>query len=79
MSKLPEKYKKYFWDCDLNDIDIEQYLFFISERILVYGNSEAIKWLLSKTDYNFIKHIIKNSKNLDKKTINYWNIILNDR
>jgi len=77
--KIPGKFKKYFWDCNFNKITWDAYSFFITERILQFGNSESIEWLLKKIDTNYLKSVLKKSRILDKKTINFWEIMLNEK
>jgi hypothetical protein len=76
MNKLPEQYKKYFWDCDFNEINMEKYQFFITERLLNYGNEQTLKWLLARINKIDLENVVKKSRNLDKKTRNYWTILL---
>jgi hypothetical protein len=75
---LPEDFKKYFWDCDFSKLSFKKYKFFITERILNLGNEKSLKWLLKQVDKSFIKEIVNKSRNLDKKTKNFWKIILNE-
>lgn len=72
---LPVEFRHYFWDCDFEKLTWKKYSFFIAERLLNYGNIEAIKWLLYISSVRFIKKVVKESKNLDKKTRNFWEII----
>jgi hypothetical protein len=76
ISLIPVEFRKYFWDVDFSDLTMEKYPGFIAERILNYGDLDGIKWLLSQTDRDFIKTLIKNSRNLNAKTKNYWQIVL---
>ncbi len=64
--------KNLFWDRDINFIDIEKHKIFIIERILKYGLPEQVLWLLSTYPEQSIVEVIKKSKNIDKKTANYW-------
>jgi hypothetical protein len=73
---LPEELQKYFWDVAFDELTIEKYPRFIAERILNYGNLNGIKWLLSWADKNFIRAIVDNSRNLNAKTKNFWQIML---
>ncbi|MFC2089050.1 DUF6922 domain-containing protein [Calditrichota bacterium] len=73
---LPAHFEKYFWDCNFNELNMHDYSFFISERILVYGNLESLKWLLKTIEKEYLKNVVNKSKNLDKKTRNYWITIL---
>ncbi len=72
---LPVEFRHYFWDYDFEKLTWKKYSFFIAERLLNYGNMEAIKWLLYISSRRFIKKVVKESKNLDKKTKNFWETI----
>lgn len=74
--KLPEHLRKYFWDCDYNELNLAQSSEFIAERILNFGEMRSLKWLLSKIDKNFLKQLVNKSRNLNNKTRNLWRIIL---
>ncbi len=75
---LPEMLKKYFWDCDFKELNMDQYAFFITERILNFGDTTSLKWLIDRTDKAFLKQVVEKSRNLDNKTRNYWEIMLYD-
>lgn len=75
-SFLPGEFQKYFWDVSFSDLTMEKYPRFIAERILNFGDLNEIRWLLSRTDLNFIKTLIESSRNLNAKTRNYWQIVL---
>ncbi len=73
---IPEKFKKYFWDCDFENLSMQKYAFFIIERILNFGDVDSVKWLLSNTDRKMLMEVVEKSRNLNKKTRNYWRIML---
>ncbi|HUT42870.1 MAG TPA: hypothetical protein VMW95_00930 [Desulfobacterales bacterium] len=75
-TRLPEEFQKYFWDVKFDELNIEKYPRFITERILNYGDLNGIKWLLSWTDRQFIRTLVNNSRNLNAKTKNFWQIML---
>ncbi|MFZ2339455.1 MAG: hypothetical protein WAW07_06985 [Bacteroidales bacterium] len=77
-NKLPGEFKRYFWDVVFDDLTIEKYPRFIAERLLNYGDLNAIKWLLSWTDRKFILTLVDNSRNLNPKSRNYWKIMLTE-
>jgi hypothetical protein len=65
------------WDTDLEKIDLSKNKRAIIERIMVYGRPEHVKWMLENyKEYDLIE-TLKKSRNLDKKTSNYWAIRLN--
>lgn len=76
MQKLPDQFKKYFWDVNFDEISFELYPRFVTERILNYGDQNGIKWLLSHFDTSFIKILVESSRNLNVKTRNFWQIML---
>jgi hypothetical protein len=77
-SRLPKDFQRYFWDVSFEDLTIEKYRGFITERILNYGDLTAIKWLLSWSDRQFIRALIENNRNLNNKTRNYWHLMLEE-
>lgn len=74
--ELPEKLKRYFWDVDPGELSFEENSRFIAERILNLGNPEDVKWLLSRIDIQYIRTLVKNSRNLNNKTRNFWQTML---
>ena len=73
---LPPELKKYFWDCRFEELRLSQHAFFITERILNFGNIQTVKWLLTAIDKDFLMQVVETSRNLDPKTRNYWKIVL---
>jgi hypothetical protein len=45
--RLPEEFRKYFWDVDYDDLSLDKYPKFIAERIMNYGDLDSVKWLQS--------------------------------
>ena len=71
---LPETLKPYFWDCDFDSLDLFLHRKFIVERILIYGNSPAVHWLLAAISEKELQEIVTEGKKLDPKTLNYWRL-----
>ncbi len=74
IEKLPEEFRVYFWDCDFDKLDANAYKFYVIERIMKYGNSDSIQWLLKNYENLEIKEVLEKSRELDPKTKNFWNI-----
>jgi hypothetical protein len=74
---LPPDLRKYFWDVSFEELTIEKYSRFIAERILNYGDMDSLRWLLTWTDRKFILKLLEDSRNLNRKTRNFWDIVLN--
>jgi hypothetical protein len=75
MNSLPKNVLKFFWGDRLEELDWNKHKNFIAKTILEKGDREAARWLLEKTDKEFLKTIIK-EKGLDSKSKNFWNIYL---
>jgi len=76
IKRLPEEFRKYFWDVDYDDLSLEKYPKFIAERIMNYGDLDAVKWLQSVLEMEFIRSVVLKSRNLNPKTRNYWELML---
>ena len=75
MELIPKFLKKYFWDVDFPKLDKKNYSQFIIERILEYGDERAIKWMRENFKLNQIKNVLQQSKNLSRKSANFWRFI----
>ena len=73
---LPEFLRPYFWDVDFENLDIEQRRYFILERVLDKGNTQAIKWALTTFSKDEIREILLTSRDLSRKTANFWSEML---
>jgi hypothetical protein len=73
---LPGELRRFFWDVAFEKLTIEKHSRFLVERILNYGDMNAIKWLLTWAKQDFIKTIVDKSRNLNAKSKNFWKIKL---
>ncbi|MEZ4690910.1 MAG: hypothetical protein R3A12_12295 [Ignavibacteria bacterium] len=63
-----------FWDTEIDKLNIENHKRYTIERILQYGYTDHIRWILKIFDANDIIETVKKSKIIDRKTANYWSI-----
>lgn len=70
--KLPQKFAKYFWDCDFGSLRWSKYSFFIAERVLCFGDSVSVRWLLDMGGKRLVLSVVRKSRSLDEKTRNFW-------
>jgi len=75
--KLPFFLRKYFWDVDFNSLDLGENSFFVINRLLEYGDIKVISWLFKHTKRKQIGEVIKKSRELSPKTLNFWSLFLN--
>ncbi len=72
MTSLPDYITKYLWDTDLNSLDQTQHSAFIIERVLEFGDMDAIKWVDATYPKEVILDVLKCSKRLSAKTGNFF-------
>ncbi len=77
MEGLPKFLKRYFWDVEFIDLSKEKYPRFIIERILEYGDEKAVKWMRDNFTKNKVKEVVCKSKNISKKSANFWQLLFN--
>lgn len=75
--KLPQFLYTHFWEANPEKIDIRTQAYYIIERILEYGDTEAVQWMLKAYQKNIIIDVLKTSRALSLKSANYWAIIFN--
>jgi hypothetical protein len=72
MSEIPAKFAKYFWDYDLESLSIEKHRRLVIERILNFGDDQALEWLFERIDRESIKTVVQSGRELTDKTRNFW-------
>lgn len=76
MSKLPEFLKKYFWDVDFENIEMENRRVYILKRILEYGDEKAVSWMRGNFTKEEIKDVLIKSRGFSQKSANFWAFVL---
>lgn len=69
---LPDRFKKFFWDVSFADLDKVADYYFILERLLEYGDDEAVRWLLRNYSKKDLMEVITSSRRLSPKTGHFW-------
>lgn len=77
MTKLPDFLKKYFWDVEFKNIDLEKRKVFVLKRILEYGDEQAVSWMLQNFKRSEIKNVLCNFRGFSQKSANFWALLLN--
>lgn len=70
--KLPAFLKRYFWDVPFAGLDLHQSGAFLIERILEYGNPQAVRWLRAHVLAEAICEVVKSSHSLSARSANFW-------
>lgn len=72
MKSIPSHVEKYLWDVKTDNLDIKKYSGFIIERVLEYGDTDSLSWLLHTYEKERILDILKKSKRISPKTGNFY-------
>lgn len=79
MSKVGQSLLPFFWETDLEKVDIQRNKNFIIERILELGDRSAVEWLFTTYSTAAIKKTLEESRNISKKSKNFWKMILGEQ
>lgn len=73
--------KATLWSYDTNKLDLDKDKQVIIRQVLNWGDEKAVKWLFKYYDRKIIKQIAQSIPlgNWDKKSLNFWSIILKIR
>ena len=75
MSKtIPQTFRKYFWDTDINKLSTTQNSTYIIERLLELGDIEELEWLNKTYNKKDIVKTLQNSRRISPKTGNFFSI-----
>jgi hypothetical protein len=79
MPKIPKEWHQYFWEVDPEKVDLDKRDYYIMGRVLEWGNFEAVRKLRRYYGDARLKEFLlsTNSRVLSRKTMRYWQVILN--
>ncbi|HED06403.1 MAG TPA: hypothetical protein ENI61_06940 [Ignavibacteria bacterium] len=74
MNKLSEKQKKYFWDCNFDELNFEDHKKFILIRLLTFADFEGIKFILKNYSAKEVNDYInsKGAMTLTHNNLCFW-------
>jgi hypothetical protein len=70
--RLPSPLRPLFWDVDPEGLDLERHRRFVLERILEFGDQEAVAWAWRRYGPEAIKETVEASRRLSPKTRTFW-------
>ena len=74
--RLPRRLYKFFWDVYPGRIDLDQYSEYVIARLLEHGDLGAIQWVMKFYRKEDIANVVKQSRQLSRKTANFWRLRL---
>lgn len=75
MSGLPKQFYKYFWDTQVEQIDIEKNSAYVINRLLQWGRVPDLKWLKAQYGVEALKLVVKRSRELSAKHGRFFSLI----
>lgn len=73
-SKLPDRFKKFFWDTTFEKLDLIKNANYIVPRLLAFGDFDAYKFVFKNYSYEELKNITKTSREFTNKVANFMSI-----
>jgi hypothetical protein len=70
--KIPNWMKPYFWDVNLEDLDIIEHHIYIIERLLNEGDHHTLSWVFLTYSEEMIKEAVTVGRGLSTKTARCW-------
>lgn len=71
---LDKMFQSILWEFDLSKLNLDDNI--VAERVLSLGDKNVTDFWIKELWKDKAKELfIKNKKNIDKKSLNYWNII----
>ena len=75
-TRLPKSLHQFFWDVAPGRIDLAVHSEYVIARLLEHGDLAAIRWLLMVFRRQDIARVVKQSRQLSRKTANFWRLRL---
>jgi hypothetical protein len=73
-SVIPERFGSLFWDTSLSNIHLKKNARYIIERILEFGDADALKWMQRVYPVQTIIQVLYLSRAVSEKSRNFWAI-----
>ena len=74
VSSIPDRFRPLFWDASPGNIHIRRNARYIIERVLEFGDNEAIAWLQRVYATRTILDVLDTSRAISDKSRNFWEI-----
>jgi hypothetical protein len=71
-SAIPARFRPLFWDTNLSKIHIKINARYIIERVLEFGNMDAIEWLQKVYPLQTIIDVLNMSRIITEQSRNFW-------
>ena len=69
---IPERIRRLFWDVNKETVDVDGHRAYIIPRIMDYGTTEDVKWMLRAYSPQEISEVLKKRRGLSRKSACFW-------
>ena len=69
---VPERFRSLFWDTSLKNIHIRKNARYIIERILEFGDMDAVEWMQRVYTLQTVIDVLTLSRSITEKSRNFW-------
>jgi len=76
-TSIPAKFHTFFWDVDAKKLNPSEHPFVVTERLLEWGDLDALSWLKETYGLDYLQNVVKSSKVLSRKSANFYSKIFN--
>ena len=73
---LPEFLRPLFWEVDFGQLRVQGHERYVIERVLEYGDDEAIRWLYHTFGPHAIAKVVQRSRKISRNTATLWALVL---
>lgn len=73
-AKVPERFYPLFWDTDASMLEIKKHAHYIIERILEFGDLDAVRWLQMVYTVQTILDGLAFSRVVSERSKNFWQL-----
>jgi hypothetical protein len=71
---LPSFTHRHFWDIDPTKLVVGEYPVYVMERLLEYGDLEAVRWLLRRFSPDELVNVLRHTRRVSPFSANFWAI-----
>lgn len=76
MTEKPGYLRPLFWDVDFAAFDPLQHTAYTIERIMEYGDAEAVQWVVDHFPKSQLVQTLRTSRQLSRRSANFWRLML---
>lgn len=73
---LPEFLRPLFWEVDFDRLRVQGHERYVIERVLEYGDDQAIRWLQRTFNSRAIADVVRHSRKISRNTATLWALVL---